>query len=103
MTPMLIPMLLGALAATKPVAMPASVNGQPTIMHLANRTEVITITAGPKGPLYSATTNDGKVLVSGASLQQLRDEHPELYKRLHPAITVAADASSIEYADLSAR
>jgi hypothetical protein len=110
MTPLMLPaMLLGAIAATKPgptttsVPLPASVDGRATILHLVNRSEVVTITAGPSGPLYSATTQDGKVLVSGATLDQLREQQPDVYKRLHPTITVAADAAPVVYADLAAR
>jgi hypothetical protein len=97
---MLMSMLLGAIATTGPVPMPLSVDGNATIVHLVNRSEIVTVTAGVDGPLYSATTKEGKVLVSGATLEQLREAHPDIYKRLHPAITVAADAAPIGYAGI---
>ena len=103
MTPMLIPMLLSAMSAvstTGPVQLPAEVNGMPTIVHLANRMEVVTVTAGPKGPLYSATTKSGKMLVRGATLEQLREQHPDVYNRLHPAITVSNDDAPVLHAGM---
>ena len=100
MTSMLIPILLSAVSTTGPVQLPAQVDGRPTIVHLANRTEVVTITAGPKGPLYTATTKEGKLLVSGATLEQLRQEHPEVYNRLHPAITASNDDAPVIHAGM---
>jgi len=107
MITLIIPaMLLGAVAATNPgptttsVALPASVDGRATIVHLVNRSEVVTVTAGPKGPLYSATTQDGKLLVSGATLEQLREKLPEVYRRLHPAITASNDQAPVLHAGM---
>ena len=107
MTPLIIPaMLLGAMAATKSgptttsVPLPAHVDGRPTIVHLVNRSEVVTVMAGPTGPLYSATTQDGTLLVSGATLDQLREQHPDVYKRLHPAITASNDDAPVLHAGL---
>ena len=107
MTTLIIPaMLLGAMAATKPgptttsVALPESVDGRATIVHLVNRSEVVTVTTGPKGPLYSATTQGGKLLVSGATLEQLREKLPDVYRRLHPAITASNDQAPVLHAGM---
>src|SRR5688572_5254609 len=107
MTPLLVPaMLLGAIAAAKPgptttsIPLRASVDGRPTIVHLVNRSEVVTVTRGPKGPLYSATTQDGKVIVSGATLEQLREKLPEVYRRVHPAITASNDQAPVLHAGM---
>jgi hypothetical protein len=66
------------------------VDGRPVIVHLVSRDHVVSITTGPHGPLYSAKTKDGVMVASGLTLQQLRDEHPEVYQRLAPAIAPAA-------------
>ena len=100
MTPILIAVLLSAVSTTGPVQLPTEVNGLPTIVHLANRSEVVTITAGPSGPLYTATTKAGKMLVQGATLEQLRDRHPDVYNRLHPAITVSNDDAPVLHAGM---
>jgi hypothetical protein len=67
------------------------VDGKPVIVHLVSRDHVVSVTAGPQGPLYSAKTKEGAMVASGVTLQQLREEHPDVYRQLHPAIS--ADAS----------
>lgn len=67
------------------------VAGRPVIVHLVSRDHVVSVTTGPDGPLYSAKTKDGVMVASGLTLQQLREEYPAVYRRLHPAIS--ADAS----------
>lgn len=69
----------------------------PVIVHLVGRHETITVTSSPRGPLYSARGSDGQTIVANATLDELRAEHPEIYRLLEPG--VAADAS----ADVSAR
>jgi hypothetical protein len=68
------------------------VAGRPVIVHLVSRDHVVSVTTGPDGPLYSAKTKDGVMVATGLTLQQLREEHPAVYRRLHPAIS--ADASA---------
>ena len=50
------------------------------------------MTAGPTAPLYSAARNDGTPIVAAATLEQLRQEHPEVYQQLIP--TIATEAKS---------
>ncbi len=68
------------------------VNDRLVIVHLVSRDHVVSITTGPRGPLYSAKTKDGVMVASGLTLGQLREEYPDVYRRLHPAIS--ADASA---------
>ena len=85
------------LTGPQPLKVPLQpvVDGRPVIVHLASRDHVVSITTGPNGPLYSAKTKDGVQIASGLTLQQLQQQHPEVYKRLAPAIAPAAtvDAS----------
>ena len=64
----------------------------PTITRLVGRDVTITITAGPRGPLYSATDRAGKPLASDLTLDQLRAAHPALYKQIEPAVCHTAPA-----------
>src|SRR5688572_27893554 len=63
----------------------------PMIVRIVGRHQTITVTAGPAGPLYSASTSDGKAIVAAATLDELRDRHPEVYRQLHPGIAVEGD------------
>jgi hypothetical protein len=58
------------------------------IVRVVGRHQTITVTAGPTGPLYSAATNDGKLLVAAATLERLREEHPEIYRQIEPSMAV---------------
>jgi hypothetical protein len=60
----------------------------PVIVRVVGRHQTITVTAGPAGPLYSAATNDGETLVAAATLEQLRREHPDLYRQLEPTLAL---------------
>lgn len=63
----------------------------PVIVRLVGRHQTITVTSGPAGALYSAQTATGKMIVANATLDELRTDHPEVYRLLEPGI--AADAS----------
>ena len=62
----------------------------PVIVRIVGRHQTITVTAGPECPLYSAATNDGKLLVASSTLQQLREQHPDLYRQIDPTLAVEA-------------
>jgi hypothetical protein len=61
------------------------------IVQLKGQHQIVTVTAGPDGPLYTAQTTDGKTIVANATLAQLRTENPDVYRFIEPAM--AADAS----------
>ncbi len=63
----------------------------PVIVRIVGRHQTITVTAGSEGPLYSAATNDGKMLVAKATLERLRREHPDLYQQIEPSMAVEAN------------
>ena len=58
----------------------------PVIGYLEKRDRTIAIKAGPKGPLYSVKTADGKVLYENLSKEQLRAQAPELGEFLKTAV-----------------
>jgi hypothetical protein len=66
----------------------ADTDAYPVIVRVVGRHQAITVTAGPKCPLYSASTTDGKLLVANATLDQLRNEHPDLYQQLDPTLAL---------------
>jgi hypothetical protein len=68
------------------------VDGRPVIVHLVSRAHVVSVTSGPTGPLYSAKTKDGTMVATGLTLQQLQEQHPDIYRTLHPAISADTKA-----------
>src|SRR5437868_8467096 len=63
----------------------------PVIVRVVGRHQTITVTAGPDCPLYSAATDDGKTLVAGATLEQLRQTQPDLYRQIEPSLAVESN------------
>lgn len=61
----------------------------PVIGYLEKRDRTITIKAGPKGPLYSVKTADGKVLCENLSGDRLRAQAPEVAEFLKTAVAGA--------------
>jgi hypothetical protein len=72
------------------------------IVHLVSRDHVVSITTGPKGPLYTAKTRDGVMVANGLTLEQLQKQHPEVYRRLQPAIAPAVTADARDRAPIMA-
>src|SRR5262249_3914645 len=58
----------------------------PIIGYIEKRGKTITIKAGPKGPLYSVKSTEGKVLFENLSAEQLRAQAPELQEFLKGAV-----------------
>jgi hypothetical protein len=52
---------------------------------------VLTVSSGAEGPVYSVADNQGKVMLTHATLGELRERHPDLYRQIET--TVAADVS----------
>jgi|SRR6185312_16534332 len=68
---------------------------EPEIVRLVGRTHTIIVTAGHRGPHYSVSTASGQVLVSQATLEDLRLHHPDLYRLVEPATVLDA---SVDFA-----
>ena len=62
----------------------------PVIVRLVARKSTITATAGPHGPLYSSADESGRTVVSNATLEQLRTDHPDVYRQVEPTLSLDA-------------
>ncbi len=91
----MLTILIAIVLGQEPLRVPLNpvVGGRPVIVHLVSRDHVVSVTTGPNGPLYSAKTKDGVMLASGLTLGELREEYPDVYRRLHPAISADASAA----------
>jgi hypothetical protein len=78
-----------ARVAASPPASAESPTGL-EIVRIVSRDQTVIVTAGPHGSLYSVNDADGRTLVANASLDELRDQHPDIYRLLEHGI---ADAS----------
>jgi len=74
----------------KQVAAPAAGARYAVLGYLEKRDRVITIKAGPQGPVYSVATKAGKVLLENLSAEQLKAQAPELHELIKTG--VAGDA-----------
>ncbi len=75
--------------AAASAATPKAIADYPVIGYIEKRDRTITIKAGPKGPVYSVKTADGKVLCENLSADQLRAQAPELHEFLKTAVAGA--------------
>ena len=66
----------------------------PVICYLEQRDRTITVKAGPKGPVYSVKSADGKVLYDNLSLEQLSAQAPNLGEFLKTAVAGAPGAKT---------
>jgi hypothetical protein len=82
--------------AAAPAGSLKAADNLPVIGYLEKRDRTITIKAGPKGPLYSVQTADGKVLCENLSADQLRAQAPELSEFLKTAVAGAASANKAD-------
>ena len=91
-------LLLGGCARhATPVAPQAQVKQKelPVICRLVGREQTVTISAGPKGSVYSVQDAAGKALLSYANREELRDQFPVLSHQLDSAI-VSMDATAMK-------
>jgi hypothetical protein len=62
------------------------------IVRLVSRNQVLTVSSGGStGPVYSVADKEGRVMLTHATLDDLRVRHPDLYRQIET--TVAADVS----------
>ena len=61
------------------------------IVRLVGRNQVLTVSSGPNGPVYSVADTRGRTTLAFATLDELRDKHPELYQQIRG--TVASDTA----------
>jgi hypothetical protein len=82
--------------AAAPAGSLKAADNLPVIGYLEKRDRTITIKAGPKGPVYSVKTADGKVLCENLSADQLRAQAPELSEFFKTAVAGAAGANKAD-------
>ncbi len=58
----------------------------PVIMYIEKRGQTITVKAGPKSPVYSVKTTEGKTLFENLSGEQLRAQAPELHEFIKTSV-----------------
>jgi|ERR1017187_4447484 hypothetical protein len=66
----------------------------PVICYLEQCNRTITVKAGPKGPVYSVKTADGKVLYENLSIEQLSAQAPKLGEFLKTAVAGGPSAKT---------
>jgi hypothetical protein len=79
--------------AAAPTAQQPIVASYPVIVQIVSRKQTLIVSAGPDGALYSVRSPSGEELVTLASLDQLKREHPEYYHWIQPL--VATDQSFV--------
>ena len=86
--------------AAQVAAAPATANSGKTIVRRVSHKQEISIVATSSGVRYSATDEHGQTLVSNATLDELKQKHPEVYRQLAPALCTTADRRPTIYAGL---
>jgi hypothetical protein len=79
-----------------PLVSPPLASTYPVIVRLVSRSDEITITAGPNGPLYTATLSDGTHAFTNLSLEDLRNQQPAIYRQVHPAMSADIQATALK-------
>ena len=75
------------------ITSPAPNSDYPVIVYLERRGQTIAVKAGPKGPIYSAKTAEGKVLFENLSAEQLRAQAPEVHVFIKSAMARSNEKS----------
>ena len=73
-------------ARTPVVAERPAAEEYPLLVRLVGRHYTVDACSGPEGVVYTASTNDGNAVVANASLDELRQQHPEIYQQILPGI-----------------
>lgn len=86
----------GSCAAERRAAAPwavvkaAPTANEPVIVKLVSCHQTITITAGHGAALYTVVDASGRIIVSRATLEELRDGDPEIFQMIAPGAMVWA-------------
>ena len=64
----------------------AAPQGASVIGHLESRDRIITVSKGPKGPLFTITTKDGKILATRIDEKRLQAKYPDLFHQVKTGI-----------------
>lgn len=86
--------LLIAILMTFCVAMPAIADQQATVIgQLKTRDKLVIMMLGEDAPLFTIKDQNGKVIVSELTEDQIREEHEDLHKIIKELIASYLDAS----------
>src|SRR5690349_16547818 len=66
----------------------AQLAAYPVIVRVGGRQQNVIVRAGPKCPLVTVTDGEGRELLSGVTMDELRRERPEAYHLLNGTATV---------------
>lgn len=80
---------------TQASARPATGTAAPMIVRLVGRNYSVVISAGPKAPVYTIRNAQGQLLAQNLTLQELHQEHADLYDQLAPAISPQSTVSAV--------
>jgi hypothetical protein len=81
--------------ATQASAAPTTGATGPVIVRLVGRNYSVVISAGPKAPVYTIRNAQGQLLAQNLTLQELRQDHVDLYDQLAPAISPEGTVSAV--------
>ncbi len=89
-------LLGGCTASSEPrtaqtVAAPSRTASTAKIVDIVSRESVVTINAGPAGPLYTARTRSGQILFADATLDEVETSHPDIYRQVSGNAAAGAD------------
>ena len=76
----------GPTARAPVVAERPAAEEYPLIVRLVGRHYTVDACSGPDGVVYTASTNEGRAVVANASLDELRQQHPDIYQQILPGI-----------------
>ena len=61
-------------------------SGTSVIGHMESRDRIVTITKGPKGPLYTVKTKDGKIIAKKIDEKNLQAKYPDIYHQIKSGV-----------------
>jgi hypothetical protein len=84
----------GPTARAPVVAERPAAEEYPLIVRLVGRHYTVDASSGPDGVVYTASTNEGRTVVANASLDELRQQHPDIYQQILPGIAEHGETRS---------
>lgn len=79
--------------ATQTSVVPVTAPAGPVIVRLVGRDYSVVISAGPKRPVYTVRNGSGQLLAQNLTLEELHEDHPELYQKIAPAMSPHSSAA----------
>lgn len=83
--------------ATQASAAPVTAPAGPVIVRLVGRDYSVVISAGPT-PVYTVRNGVGQLLAQNLTLEELRQDHPDLYGKIAPAMS--PQSAAVVWADV---